>query len=160
MKKKDIIKLITICLIFLILFVLILFIQLKDRIQIPFESDTLSRLAELSEFKKVGKRENITKIEVLSPSTKNEFTTKEDIDKIVAFLETVEGYRISTSYVNLTSNVYDILIYYGGNEPMQIVLSPINFYITNDKAYKNKYYKNAKNYYVLIRNLVEEINKD
>lgn len=52
MKKKDIIKLVVIWLVFLVIFVLILFVQLKDRIQIPFGSDTLTRLVDIYEVKK------------------------------------------------------------------------------------------------------------
>lgn len=160
MKKKDIIRLIIICFVLLILFVLGLFIVLKDRVQIPFQSDKLSRLADVREFKKIGKVDNITKIEVVSQSTRNEFTIKEDIDKIVSFLETIEGYRTSISNVYLTSEAYEVFIYCGSTEPIQIRFSQMNFNIGNGTAHNNKYYKNAKNYYELIRDLVEEINKD
>lgn len=92
---------------------------------------------------------------MLSQSTKNEFTSKEDIDKIVSFLETVEGYKISVSNVHLTSNAYEVLVYCGNEEPKQIRLSPMDFSVE-----KNEAYKNVKNYYVLIENLMEEISKD
>ena len=157
MKKKDVIKLILICLVFLIVFVVILFVQLKDRVQTPYESDDLTRLVDIYEVKKITETDNITKIEVLSQSTKDEFTSKEDIEKVVAFLETVEGYKISSSLVSLTSNAYEVLIYCGSDEPIQISLSPMNFSVEKNEAYKNKYYKNAKNYYVLIENLMEEM---
>lgn len=160
MKKKDIIKLVVICLAFLVVFVLILFIQLKDRIWIPYESDTLTRLVDIYGVKKISKVDNITKIEVLSQSTKEEFITKEDIEKIVSFLETVEGYKISFEKVHLTSNAYEVLVYYGSDEPIQIRLSPMEFSVEKNEAYKNKYYKNSKNYYVLIENLMEEMSKD
>lgn len=160
MKKKDIIKLVVICLVFLILFVTVMFVLLKDRVQIPYESDNLTRLVDIYEVKKITKTDNITKIEVLSQSTKDEFTNKEDIDKIVAFLETVEGYKISSSLVHLTSNAYEVLVYCGSDEPIQIRLSPMDFSVEKNEAYKNKYYKNAKNYYVLVENLMEEMRKD
>jgi len=160
MKKKDIIKLVVICLVFLILFVTVMFVLLKDRVQTPYESDNLTRLVDIYEVKKITKTDNITKIEVLSQSTKDEFTNKEDIEKVVSFLETVEGYKISSSLVNLTSNTYEVLIYCGSDEPIQISLSPMNFSVEKNEAYKNKYYKNAKNYYVLIENLMEEMRKD
>ena len=160
MKKKDIIKLVVICLIFLVVFVLILFVQLKDRIWIPYESNTLTRLVDIYEVKKISKMDNITKIEVISQSTKDEFTSKEDIGKIVRFLETVEGYKISFEKVHLTSNAYEVLVYCGSDEPIQIRLSPMEFSVEKNEAYKNKYYKNAKNYYVLIENLMEEMRKD
>ena len=160
MKKKDVIKLILICLVFLIVFVLILFVQLKDRFQTPYESDDLTRLVDIYEVKKITATDNITKIEVLSQSTKDEFTSKEDIEKVVAFLETVEGYKISSSLVNLTSNAYEVLIYCGSDKPIQISLSQMNFSVEKNEAYKNKYYKNAKNYYVLIENLMEEMRND
>lgn len=160
MKKKDIIKLVVICLVFLILFVTVMFVLLKDRVQIPYESDNLTRLVDIYEVKKITKTDNITKIEVLSQSTKDEFTNKEDIEKVVSFLETVEGYKISSSLVSLTSNTYGVLVYCGSDEPIQISLSPMNFSVEKNEAYKNKYYKNAKNYYVLIENLMEEMRKD
>ena len=160
MKKKDIIKLVVICLVFLILFVTVMFVLLKDRVQTPYESDTLTRLVDIYEVKKISKTDTITKIEVLSQSTKDEFTSKEDIEQIVSFLEKVEGYRISISEVHLTSNAYEVLVYCGNDEPLQIRLSPTEFSVEKNYAYENKYYKNAKNYYVLIRNLVESINED
>lgn len=160
MKKKDVIKLIVICLVFLVMFVSVLFIQLKDRVQTPYESDALTRLVDIYEVKQISKTDNITKIEVLSQTTKNEFTSKEDIEKVVSFLETVEGYKISSSLVSLTSNTYGVLVYCGSDEPIQISLSPMNFSVEKNEAYKNKYYKNAKNYYVLIENLMEEMRKD
>lgn len=160
MKKKDVIKLIVICLVFLVMFVSVLFIQLKDRLQTPYESDALTRLVDIYEVKQISKTDNITKIEVLSQTTKNEFTSKEDIEKVVSFLETVEGYKISSSLVSLTSNTYGVLVYCGSDEPIQISLSPMNFSVEKNEAYKNKYYKNAKNYYVLIENLMEEMRKD
>lgn len=160
MKKKDVIKLIVICLVFLVGFVLILFFQLKDRIQTPYESDDLTRLVDIYEVKKITETDNITKIEVLSQSAKDEFTSKEDKEKVVSFLETVEGYKISSSLVNLTSNAYEVLVYCGSDEPIQIRLSPMEFSVEKNEAYKNKYYKNTKNYYVLIENLMEEMRND
>lgn len=160
MKKKDVIKLIIICFVLLILFVLVIFIVLKDRIQIPFECNKLERLADIREFKKINKLGTINKIEVVSQSTRNEFIIKKDIDKILSFLETIEGYRTSISNVYLTNEAYEIFIYCDSTELIQIRVSQMNFNIGNGTAYNNKYYKNSKDYYVLIRNLVEDINKD
>ena len=55
MKKKDIIKLVVICLVFLILFVTVMFVLLKDRVQTPYESDNLTRLVDIYEVKKITK---------------------------------------------------------------------------------------------------------
>lgn len=157
MKKKDIIKLVVICLAFLILFVGAMFILLKDRVQIPYESGKLTRLVDIYEVKKISKIDDITKIEVLSQVTKNEFTSKEDIERVVSLLERVEGYKISSSLVHLTNNAYEVLVYCGNDEPIQIRLSPMDFSVEKNNAYENKYYKNSTNYYVMIENLMKEL---
>ena len=142
--KKNIIIEVVIGIILLILVIGVILIIKKDRIFIHFESETLVRLKELKEY------DDITKIEVLSQSTKNEFTNKVDINKILALLDSVEGYRISADKYNLVSNTYGVVVYFGTGEITTIEFSPKDFKIGNT------YYKNAKNYYVLIRNLMEE----
>ena len=148
--KKNIIIEVVIGIILLILVIGVILIINKDRIFIPFESETLVRLKELKEYDEISKADNITKIEVLSQSTKNEFTNKVDINKILALLDSVEGYRISADKYNLVSNTYGVVVYFGTGEITTIEFSPKDFKIGNT------YYKNAKNYYVLIRNLMEE----
>ena len=150
--KKYIVIEILVGIVLLVLIIGGILIINKDRIFIPFESETVVKLNELNEYKKISESENITKIEVLSQSTKDEFTNKDDINKVLALLDSVEGYRISADKYNLVSNTYGVVVYFETGETITIEFSPKDFKIGNE------YYKNSKNYYVLIRNLVEELN--
>ena len=86
----------------------------------------------------------------LSLINNGNLTDEEVNNKILALLDSVEGYRISADKYNLVSNTYGVVVYFGTGEITTIEFSPKDFKIGNT------YYKNAKNYYVLIRNLMEE----
>ena len=126
----------------------------KDRI---FKSNVIGEkfnMTQIAEYKDNVKKSKIERVAILSWSTNFETEDKEDIKKIIEFIESMEGYVEKSEIATLTSNTYGIVLYYKNDTNTVITISPAKFAVDD-----SIYYKNAEAYYTKLETLLAELNK-
>ncbi len=115
------------------------------------------KLVELPEYTNNVKESKIERIAIISQNTNFETEEKKDINKILDFIDTIEGVLDDerTEYIGISSvvsNNYGIVLYYKDNTNTIITISPKEFAVADSRYYKNKYA-----YYTTLKKLVEEL---
>ncbi len=95
------------------------------------------KLVELKEYREHVKEHKIERIAILSQTTNIDVDSKKDKEKILDFLETVEGTTIKSEVASLTSSGYCIVLYYKDNTSTIINITPTHFSMDGETNYKN-----------------------
>ena len=110
------------------------------------------KLVDLKEYRDNVKESKIERIAILSQTTNFETEEKEDIKKILEFIDTIEGSVDKSEVTSLVSNSYGIVLYYKDNTNTVITISPNKFAVADSEYYNNRYA-----YYTTLKKLLEEL---
>ena len=156
-ETKNIKKWIIIILAIILLSSALVLLIFKDDIFKTKILGTTVKLVDLPEYTKNVKKSKIERIAILSQSTNFETEEKKDINKILDFIENIEGVIDDerTEYIGISSvvsNNYGIVLYYKDNTNTIITISPKEFAVADSRYYKNKHA-----YYTTLKKLLEEL---
>ncbi|MBR6689345.1 MAG: hypothetical protein IKL68_04950 [Clostridia bacterium] len=110
------------------------------------------KLTELTEYKENVKESKIKRIAIISQSTNFETEDKEDIEKILDFIATIEGSVDKSEISSVVSNTYGIVLYYKNDTNTVITISPNKFAVADSDYYNNKHA-----YYTTLQKLLKEL---
>lgn len=124
----------------------------KDSI---FDNNVLGEvfnITELPEYKENVKKSKVERIAILSQTTNYITEEKEDIKRIMEFVENIEGSVDKSEVSSMVSNTYGIVLYYKDDTNTVITISPNKFAVAD-----SNYYKNEHAYYTSLQKLLEEL---